>query len=214
VFLGHFALALAAKRIDPRGSLGSYVAAAELADLAWPVLLLCGQEHVTIAPGDTAFTPLRFDSYPYSHSLLTLTLAGLALGAVHYLRQRRPRAACVLGALVVSHWVLDAISHRADMPLWPGGAARFGLGLWNSVAGTLLVEALMTAAGVALYVSARRREGKTTGARFWIYLAVLLGLYLSAAFGPPPPSLTVLEWTALGGGLLALWAVWVDRPFP
>jgi membrane-bound metal-dependent hydrolase YbcI (DUF457 family) len=206
VFLGHFALAFAAKRVDGRTSLGAYVAAAQLADLAWPVLLLTGAERVSIVPGDTAFTPLRFDSYPYSHSLLTLTLAGLALAAVHHLRHRRRRAAVLLGALVVSHWLLDALTHRPDLPLWPGGAERFGLGLWNSVAGTLALEALMTVAGVELYLAARRAEQKPVRLRFWTYLAVLVVLYLAAAFGPPPPSVPALAATALGGGLLALWA--------
>jgi membrane-bound metal-dependent hydrolase YbcI (DUF457 family) len=211
LFLGHFALALAAKRVDARTSLGTYVAAAQLSDLAWPVLVLAGVERVAIAPGDTAFTPLRFESYPYSHSLLTVSAAALALAAVHYARQRRGRAAAVLGVLVVSHWILDFVTHRPDLPLWPGGTARWGLGLWSSVPATLAVEFLMAAVGVALYVGVRRRQGSPPPLRFWIYLGVLVLVYLSAAFGPPPPSVRALAWVSMCGGLLVCWAAWVDR---
>ena len=101
--------------------------------MIWPVLVLTGVEQATIAPGDTAFTPLRFDSYPVSHSLVTVAAWGAVFAAVHFWRKRRPLDALVLAALVVGHWVLDFVSHRPDMPLWPGGP-RLGLGLWNSVA--------------------------------------------------------------------------------
>jgi membrane-bound metal-dependent hydrolase YbcI (DUF457 family) len=212
VFLGHFAAALAAKRVDPRTSLGSYAAAAQLCDLAWPVLLLAGVERVAIAPGDTAFTPLRFESYPYSHSLLTVSVAALVLAAVHYARQRRGPAAAALGALVLSHWVLDFVTHRPDLPLWPGGSTRAGLGLWRSVPATLAVEFLMAAVGVALYVGVRRRQGSPATWRFWIYLGALVVMYLSAAFGPPPPSVPALAWVSLAGSLLVWWADWIDRP--
>ena len=117
MFIGHFALGLAAKKADRGPSLGTYFLAAQLADVLWPGLLLAGVEHVTIAPGDTAFTPLRFDSYPLSHSLLTLALLGAAFGALHWARKLDGRAALLLGLLVPSHWVLDFATHRPDMPL-------------------------------------------------------------------------------------------------
>jgi hypothetical protein len=80
LFLGHFATAYAAKRLAPRASLGALFAAAELPDLVWPVLVAAGVERATIAPGDTAFTPLRFDYYPFSHSLATVAALGAAFG--------------------------------------------------------------------------------------------------------------------------------------
>ena len=122
MFIGHFAAAYAAKRLVPRTSLGTLFTAAQLPDVLWPPLLLAGAEHATIAPGDTAFTPLRFDSYPISHSLLTVALWGALLGALHFWRRRRALDAVVLAVLVVSHWLLDFVSHRPDMPLWPGAA--------------------------------------------------------------------------------------------
>src|SRR5438876_5930947 len=140
MFIGHFALAFAAKRAQPRLSLGTCMAAAQFSDILWPFLLLAGVEHVAIEPGNTAFTPLRFDCYPFSHSLATVIGWGLLFGAIHWAGKRRPRAAVLLAALVVSHWILDFATHRPDMPLRPGGTEKFGRGLWNSVGGTLVVE--------------------------------------------------------------------------
>src|SRR5437762_4423209 len=149
MFIGHFAVGFAAKKIAPRGSLPAYFAAAQLPDLLWPVLVAAGVERVTIAPGDTAFTPFRFDSYPISHSL-ALDLLWAVLFALGMWRATRDRgAALACAALVVSHWVLDFATHRPDMPIFPGGP-RYGLGLWNSVPATLAIESGLLAAGVSL----------------------------------------------------------------
>jgi len=211
MFVGHFAAAYAAKRLAPRTSLGTLFAAAQLPDLAWPWLLLAGVERATIAPGDTALTPLRFDSYPISHSLAAVAAWGAAFGAVHLWRKRRPTDALLLGLLVVSHWALDFLTHRPDMPLWPGGP-KVGLGLWNSVPATLVVELLMSAAGLWLYFSSTRARDRV-GRWGAIGLgALILLIYAGNVAGPPPPSLEVVAWAGAVGGLL-LWAlaVWTDR---
>ena len=141
MFIGHFALALGAKKIAPRASLGTLFMAAQLADLVWPTLVLLGVETLVVAPGITAFTPLDFVSYPYSHSLEALIGWAAALAVAYALvRRGQGREALVLAALVLSHWVLDVISHRPDMPLTIGGTGKLGLGLWNSIPGTLAVE--------------------------------------------------------------------------
>ena len=154
MFVGHLAVALGAKKIEPNVSLGATVAAAFGLDLFWPILLLLGVETVRLNPGDTAFTSLAFDSYPWSHSLLTVVgWSGLAA----FLGRRvfgSWRAGMVLGGLVLSHWVLDFVTHRPDLPLWPGGPL-VGLGLWNSIPGTILVEASLLVGGLWLY---RRAE--------------------------------------------------------
>jgi hypothetical protein len=179
----------------------------QLVDLIWPVLLLAGVEHVRIAPGITAFTPLDFYDYPITHSLVgggawALLFAGCWLAA-----RRVPRTALLLGAGVLSHWLLDVLSHRPDMPVLPHGP-YLGLGLWNSVPATLLVELSMFTAGVALYVrrTARRR------ASLWAFVAFLLIVYFAAAFGPPPPDSRTLAWSGLALWLLVPAAWWIDRP--
>ena len=186
MFLGHFAASLAASRAEPRLPLGTSLLAAQLPDAVWPYLLLAGVERVTIAPGDTAFTPLRFDSYPWSHSLLAVTAWGCLFALLMRLRGRVMRAVALAGLLVVSHWVLDAVCHRPDMPVLPGGPF-VGLGLWNSVAATLILESLMFAGAVFFYARGRRLSRG-----FWILIGVLVVLYAAAAFGPPPPNVTAI----------------------
>jgi membrane-bound metal-dependent hydrolase YbcI (DUF457 family) len=203
MFLGHFAVGLASKRAAPQASLGVLLAAAQWLDLIWPVFVLAGWERVRIAPGDTAFTPLEFVSYPISHSLLTVLAWSAALAAVYWTCTRYRAGAVVVFAGVLSHWVLDLVTHRPNLPLYPGGP-RVGLGLWNSVAGTVAVESLMFAAGVGLYTG-RRRGG------FWALVAVLAVLYAGAAAGPPPPSGQVVALTGLAACIFPVWAWWIDR---
>jgi hypothetical protein len=212
MFIGHFAVGLAAKRVSPQRSLATYLAAAQLPDLLWPALLLVGAERVTIAPGDTAFTPLRFDSYPVSHSLLTVAAWGAVFAGLLWWRSRDQRAAFTCWALAVSHWLLDFVSHRPDMPLAPGASTKLGLGLWDSVPLTLAVEAVLFAAGVWLYVSATRARDAVGRYGLLGFLALIVAAYLGAAFGPPAPSVFAIAVSSiLGAAVFVGLAAWVDR---
>ena len=210
MFIGHFALGFAAKRAAPRVSLAWLFAAAQFADLLWPVLLAPGIESVRIDPGNTAFTPLDFVSYPYSHSLILLIVWGLLFGVVARTSGIGTRAAVVLWGLVVSHWVLDFVMHRPDMPLYPG-SERYGLGLWNSVGAAMAIEFAVYALGLWVYLrttTARDRVGRWGLVGFAAFLVVA---YLAAA-GSPPPSVPAIWITGLAGGLLLLaWSAWIDR---
>lgn len=211
MFIGHFAVGFAAKRAVPRASLAVLFAAAQFADLLWPVLVAIGAETVRIAPGTTAFTPLDFVSYPWSHSLVMLVIWGVAFGAVTRPRGNSATALFVIVALVVSHWILDFITHRPDMPLYPGGPT-YGLGLWNSVGATLIVELAMFAAGVAVYTRSTRALDATGKWSFFVFVLFLLLVYGANIIGGPPPSVTAV-WVAglLGGVLLMVWSWWFDR---
>ena len=212
MFIGHFAVAFAAKRIAPTVSLGTLFLAAQLADLIWPVLVLRGIEVVAIRPGITAMTPLDFIHYPYSHSLVALTAWSALLGGAWLLRHRpAASSALVVAAVALSHWLLDVISHRPDMPLTLTGPTRLGLGLWNSIPATIAVEGLMFATGVALYTrgtEAKNRIGRNALVALVVFLAFV---YLASAFGPPPPSPAAVAWTVQSIWLLVAWAWWVDR---
>ena len=151
MFLGHFAAGLAAKKLTPYTSLGTLLLSAQLLDLIWPTLLLLGAERVRLAPGITAVTPLDFVSYPWSHSLAMAIVWALLLSGAYVLIRRYPRGAIVALGLVVSHWVLDFVTHRPDLPLVPLGGPVVGLGLWNSLPATVVVEGLMFALGLYLY---------------------------------------------------------------
>lgn len=210
MFVGHIALGLAAKRAVPKASLGALVAAPAFLDILWPVFLLLGWESVRIDPGNTAFTPLAFDSYPISHSLVTSLGWGVLFGLVSGWMTRSSKIGALAGLLVVSHWVLDWITHRPDLPLVPGGAT-YGLGLWGSVPATLVIETLMFGAGLFVYARATHaRDGIGTWALV-AFALLLYAIYVSGPFGPPPPSVRVLEMMALACWLLPLWAWWIDR---
>jgi hypothetical protein len=208
VFIGHFALGFAAKRATPRVSLAVLFSAAQLADLMWPFLVGAGIEHVRIAPGDTAFTPLEFISYPYSHSLLMLIVWGFVFGYT-FMRVRRTdvKVMLVLAALVVSHWVLDFVSHRPDMPLYPGGP-KVGLGLWNSVPATIAVEVAMYAASLLVYMRVTRARDDI-GRWAFAGLAVLLAAsYAASILGGPPPSVNAIWIGGIIGAVVIIALSW------
>jgi hypothetical protein len=210
MFLGHYALGLAAKRASPDLSLGVLFLAAQLADILWPFLLAAGLEHVRIDPGNTAFTPLDFVSYPYSHSLLLLPIWGLAVGWLFARGNRRGIA--IITALAASHWVLDALTHRPDLPLFPGGP-KIGLGLWNSVGATVAIELPMFAVGVWLYLRATRPRDAAGRWGLMLLVVTLLAIYIGDAFSSAtPPSVGALTAVAaLGGVLFTAWSWWADR---
>jgi membrane-bound metal-dependent hydrolase YbcI (DUF457 family) len=211
MFLGHFAAALAARRATSRPSLGWYVAACQLPDLIWPVLVLAGIERVSIDPGNTAFTPLSFDHYPWSHSLLMCAVWGALLGGLYLALRRDVRGAVVIEALVMSHWLLDFITHGPDLQLIPGHAARVGLGLWNNVPATLAIESLFYVGAIALYTTITSAQNRAGRVGFWVLVAFLLGIYVANAFGPPPPSATMVAASALALWVLVPIAAWIDN---
>ena len=211
MFIGHYAVGLALKSVTPRTSLGWLAAAPQLPDLLWPVFLLLGWERVTIEPGATPVTPLVFDSYPYSHSLLMVCVWGLLLGALYLSRSRHLTAAVLIGLAVVSHWVLDWVTHVPDLPLVPWSHTGVGLGLWNSLPGTLAVEFAMYAAGLWCYLRATRPGDRQGQLGFVGFAMFLLVVYVAALFGPPPSDVRSLATVSLLLWLLPLWAAWFDR---
>ena len=211
MFIGHYALGLAAKRLAPRTSLGTLFAAPTFADLLWPVFLLLGWEEARMVPGPNPFLNLWLDSIPVSHSLVALVAWGLLFGYLYQKRTGYARGALVVGLLVLSHWFLDFVTHRPDMPLYPGSVA-VGLGLWNSVAATLIVEGAMFIAGLAIYSVVTRPRDAIGRYGFWALALVLAGSYVSSLFAPPPQDTTALAiFAIIFGWLFVLFGWWVDR---
>ena len=212
MFIGHFALGFAAKPAVPRVSLAVLILAALFADVLWPILVLAGVEEVRIDPGNTAFTPLEFVSYPWSHSLLLLAVWGVCLGAAYRIIFGGRRTVVVLALLVISHWVLDWITHAPDMPLYPGGPKE-GLSLWNSIPLTMVVETLMFAAG--LYVYTRTTRAKDAIGRWgFVSLGVTLAAiyFVDGLFGAPPPTILALCVVGVAASVVfTAWAWWTDR---
>jgi hypothetical protein len=210
MFLGHFGLAFAAKKAAPKTSLGLLVFAAQFADMLWPILLLLGIEQVRIVPGLLPASPFDFTSYPISHSLAAQLGWGTLLGLINFAIKRDGRSALLVGGLVPTHWLLDFIAHRPDLPIYPGGA-KYGLGMWESVPLAISVEYVLFAVGIALYLSATRAKDNTGKLALWSFVVLLGVLYPASLFGPPPPSVQALAWSAIAIWLTVPWAGWADR---
>jgi hypothetical protein len=212
VFIGHFAVAFAAKPAAPSVSLGTLFFACQWVDLVWPLFLLAGLERVEIRPGITAFTPLDFVYYPWTHSLVMGAVWAAAFGLLYLSTRGNRKAALIVAAVLLSHWFLDLAAHRPDLPLAPGSETRWGLGLWNSIPATLVVEVSMFIAGVALYAWRTRALDRIGRWGLWALLVFLAAAYVGAAFGPPPPSVEAIAWAGLiGGALTGFLGYWIDR---
>ncbi len=195
-------------------NLGWLMAGVTALDLVWPIFVIAGVEHVRIVPGATAFTPLIFDSYPWSHSLAMAIVWGLVLVGLARRFGVPSSAWLLLIGLVVSHWVLDVASHAPDMSLWPGPSPRFGLGLWNSIPATFLVEGTLWVAGIAAYLRGRDFRGLGPLLAFWSLVIVSTAIWAAGPWSPPPPSPKALGWFALIGWIIVPWAASADRTKP
>ena len=211
MFLGHYGLAFGAKRIAPAVSLGTLFLASQFADLLWPTLVVMGIEIVEVDPGNTLVTPLNFVKYPYSHSLVMLLVWSVVF-ALLYLAFRRGRAGAVtVGALVFSHYILDVITHRPDLPVTINGEMRLGFGLWNYPGTTLAVETAIFLAGIAMYVSVTRERDRIGKLALMALIATLGAIYFAALYGPPPPNSQAVAIAGHLSWLFVAWAYWIDR---
>ncbi len=211
MFIGHLAVAFAAKKVSPRTSLGTLVLAAEWVDLVLPFFVLLGLERVGMRRSANPFLSLELLDYPITHSLVAGIGWALLVGGIVLRVSRHARSGLVVAAAVLSHWVLDFVSHTPDLPLWPGGPL-VGLGLWRSVGATVTVEGLMFAGGLWLYFTttrARDRIGTWAAAALAAFLVLLYGLQLLPSSSPP--DVKAFAWVGLSGWLLPLWAWWADR---
>jgi len=211
VFPGHFGVAFAAKRATPRTSLGTLVFAATFLDLLWPILLLLGVERVQIVPGHLPANPLIFEYYPYSHSLAAAIVWSLLIGGVYYAISRKRGAAWVVGALVLSHWILDLPMHEADLALWPGSSIKVGFGLWRSLPWSILVDVGVFVLGLAIYLRGTRSRDRVGVWALWAFVAVVLLIFVGGFAGPPPANQRALGLSALLLWLFPPWCAWFDR---
>lgn len=209
--VGHLAVGFAAKRAAPSVNLAWLITAGIALDLLWPIFVLIGIEHFRIVPGANKFNPLMLDFYPWSHSLLMAGVWGVALAVLARARGITMKAAAVIAALVVSHWVLDFVSHTPDMPLWPGASPRFGLGLWNSLPATFVVEGALWLAGLVLYLRTAPLASRRARIAFWSFIALMTFLWIAGPWSPPPPSPRAVALTGLLQWLAIPWMAAVER---
>lgn len=210
MFLGHYAVGLAAKKVAPRASLGALIAAPILLDLIWPIFLLLGWEHVTIEPNKNPFLRLAFDFYPISHGLVAVVGWATLFASLYFGFTRYVVGAIAIWVGVVSHWLLDLIVHRPDLPLYSGSRV-FGFGLWNYRAVTIGIELALLGLGIFLYLRQTIAKDRIGNYVFWAFILFLLAAFGAATFGPPPRSLKMLAITTLFTWLFIPWAWWFDR---
>jgi hypothetical protein len=211
MYLGHYAIGLAAKKAAPNISLGTLFLAVQWSDLLWPILVLLGVEHVRIDPGNTPVAPLDLYDYPLSHSLVMTAVWGVVFAVIYYLRMKSMKGALILSLCVLSHWVLDFITHRPDMPISPGLSIHVGLGLWFSILGTVLVEGTMFFIGTIVYARTTIAVDRTGKYAFWGLIGFFVLTWIGNMVGPPPPSVNALGIVGLFSWLIVAWGYWIDR---
>ena len=214
MLVGHVAVGMLAKRAEPRVSLGTYVLAALLADLLVFAFLLLGVEHVTFGSERGAANYFHAVNIAYSHSLAMGIVWGLLFAGVYLLWRRNLRGAWFLFAAIVSHWVLDFIAHKPDMPLAPGTHQAYGLGVWNSIPTTLVVEGGLWIAGIVIYARTNRARGWPGRVFFWIVAVFLTLVWYNNVAGPAPNPRTAPVSSLTFFALVVLWAYWIDHLRP
>lgn len=211
MFIGHFGIGFGAKSKASKVSLGTLFLAAQFIDLLWPTFLLLGWEQVGIKPGLTTVNPLDFTYYPFSHSLLAVLGWALLLGGLYFWVNQNKVGSLVVGLLVVSHWVLDLLVHTPDLPLSPANSIMVGLGLWNSLIGTIVVEGCIFAVGLLFYLRATKANDKVGRYGLWGLAGFLVLVYAGNFVGSPPPDVTAIAWVGQLQWLVVAWGYWVDK---
>lgn len=212
MFVGHYGVALAAKGLQPGRSLGGLFVATQLLDVTYAALLLAQVERVSIDPDGSGPAGVEMEFVPLSHGLVGATalaaLTYVAVASTGPRRARRHRAAALVGAVVLSHWFLDAVVHD-HLPVLDH---RVEIGLGLPVVAALLLETALLVGGLVLYLRGTRARSRI--GRFGIP-ALALGLAafnVYVATAPTPATVTVLATANLAAyAVIAAGAQWLDR---
>lgn len=212
MFIGHYGISFAVKSVEKSIPLWLLFLAVQFVDVVWAILVLAGIEKVRIVPGITATNPLDLYYMPYTHSLVGAAVWSLIAFAAYKIARRSVTVGAVLvGLAVFSHWVLDLIVHRPDLPLYDN-TAKVGLGLWDFPAIAFALEIAFLFAGIFLYLRVSRADGKIGRLGMPLLGIVLVGLQSIVFFGAPPESPSAAAITALFAYFLfAALAFWLER---
>ena len=217
MFAGHVGAALAIGRAERRVNVGVFIAAALLLDVLLWLLVLLGWESVTLPENFASTHQPRF-VFPYSHGLAAGVIWSALAGTAAFLcfarlETARARAAALVAAAVFSHWLLDVVVHAPELPLAGAGSPGLGLGLWQNMPAALVVEVVIVAGGIYLYVTGSRLSRGRTMALAVLALVLLAFTVLGMTVAPPPPSAQAMA----GSSLVTLVVVcalagWLGRP--
>lgn len=211
MFIGHYGPSFVAKRVDPTIPLWVLVLSAHLMDVFWTIFVILGIERMRIVPGYTRTNPLDLYYQPYTHGLPGACAWALAAAIIYRVLTRNTRAAAIVGATVLSHWLLDLIVHRRDLALWDNHD-KVGLGLWNYPIPSLTLECVLVFGGIMALLAANRSRPR--GRLRWLPpIGVLMfALQVSMFVLPTPPSPDALVSRLLAFYVvLTATAFWIDR---
>lgn len=213
MFVGHYGPSFAAKALDRAVPLWLLFVAVQFVDVLWAVLVLLGVERVRIVPGITATNPLDLYYMPYTHSLVAALLWSLGVAVAYRTYSRLPswKSPAILGLAVFSHWVLDFLVHRPDLPLYDN-TMKVGLGLWDYPIPASALEVAVLFGGMYLYFRTSRARTRAGTYGMVLFGVVMLAIQGSVFFGPPPPSDKAAAVMGLASYLLfAVVAYWLER---
>jgi hypothetical protein len=213
MFVGHYGPSFAIRSVRPAIPLWLLFIAVQLVDVLWAVLVLLGVEKVRIVPGITASNPLDLYYMPYTHSLVAAIFWSVAAAVVvRLLLRAATRATAIwLGVAVFSHWILDFLVHRPDLPVY-GDTMKIGLGLWNYPAVALSLEAVLLFGGMILYFRATKPVNAVGRFGLPVFGVAMLAIQSYVFFGPPPVSPAAAATTALASYVVfAVIAEWLAR---
>ena len=211
MFIGHFGIGFGAKKYAPAISLGVLFIAAQFLDLLWPSLLLLDLEHVVISPGITKVMPYDFIDYPISHSLIMVVGWGFILALLAKFMFKNLKYSIIIFLCVISHWFLDLIVHRPDLPIIPGDSTLLGFGLWNYPFLTALIEGVIFIAGVFLYLKATSSKNNHGKYGLIVLIVLFIVIQVGSMLGPPPPSVNAIAWVGQSQWLFVILAFYVDK---
>jgi len=216
MYIGHYGAGFAGRKVMGentygRISLGTLFLASQFLDLLFPLLVLIGVENLSIEPGNTVLTPLNLFYYPFSHSLFSAIIWAFLFGSIYYIIKKNKKGSLVLGGLVLSHWLLDFITHRPDLQLVPWRELRVGLGLWNFPVPAIILEMIIFLIGFYFYTEMTKAINLRGIFLMWGMFLFLLLTYSANIFGTSPPSVKAFAYIGLSQWLIIAWGYWIDR---
>jgi len=212
MLVGHLAVGFISKRIEPKLSLGTCLLAPLLADLLLFVFVILGIEQIEFGSGSGAAQFLHAINIGYSHSLLMGVVWAALLAGAYYALRHSVRAASILVAGVISHWVLDVISHQPDMPLAPGVNTELGFRLWSSIPATLAIEGGLWVVALIAYARMPARRSWPWWIVFGAGVLLLTLSWIGNISGPPPANPRTAPMASLIFiTLVVAWGHWLNR---
>jgi len=186
MFVGHYAVSLALKKVERKASLGALFLAVQLVDILFFPFVLLGIEKTNIVENVTPSTHFELVFMPYTHSLAaSLMWAGVTYIACRLLPPRIHSVALAMALAVLSHWFLDLIVHTPDLPLWSDASPKMGLGLWRSAIATSIVDAALLVCGLWLYLRSTTATSPIGKYGMGVFVLILILLNAVNLFGPP-----------------------------